>query len=187
MTAPMRDLALLVLLAGLTMAFAALTGRHVFTRFPETVAVAVSPRATALVIVAIPLLLGALDVLLYYVGGNAATISYVMLGAGAARPLVAVSTAYTFGVLLGHLYFPEYAAVGPPAFEVVGRMVVVLSPTVYALIIIGAGNGTLAAHRAALEAGGSWSLAGYMLAAAVAGGLVGRYVLPQHVAPLSPA
>lgn len=160
-----------------------LLGRFALARFPAAGGPAVGPRATALVIVAIPLGLGLLDVLLYWLGGNASTISAVMLGVRAAQPLVGVSTAYSFGVLLGHFFFPRVGAAPPPPHEVIGRMFVALSPTFYALTIISAGNGTLDAHRKALEAGGQLAFAAYMLAAAAAGGVVGHTVLPQNVAP----
>jgi len=136
---------------------------------------------TPLVIVSIPLLLGAVDLALYHFGGNEATISKVFLDISAARRLVALSTAYSFGVLLGHLFFPTFAAAAPPTYEVIARMVVVLSPTVYALIIIGAGNGLAASHERAIGQGGQLALAGYMLAAIIAGGVVGKYVLSQHL------
>jgi hypothetical protein len=144
---------------------------------------AINPRVTAVMIAAIPITLGLLDVALYKFGGNESTISFVMLSARAARPLVALSTVYSFAVLIRHFYFPEFVPAGPPAYEVVARMFVVLSPTIYAIIILANGNGTLAAHQRALEAGGQYPFAGYVLAASVAGFVMGRF-LPQHVPPL---
>lgn len=180
----MRDWLTLGVLVLAWLTLSAAVARFIFTRFPGVVPVAVSPRVTALVVVAIPLGLGLLDVCLYYLGGNESTISYVMLSARAARPLVGLSTVYSFAVLVRHLFFPVYAAESPPPYEVVARMWFVLSPTVYALIIVGNGNGTLAAHQHALEAGGLNWYAVYTLAAAVVGWWAGQF-LPQHLLPLS--
>jgi hypothetical protein len=180
----MRDWLLLTLLLGLWLVLGALLGRHVLTRFPAAVPFAVNPRLTAFVIVATPLLLGLLDVLLYALGGNESTISYVMLSASACRPTVALATCYTFGVLLSHLFLPVNED-GPPRYEVLARMMFVLGPTFYGLIIIGAGNGTLAAHDRAIAAGGQAAFAGKLLAAVSVGGLMGR-LLPQHLPPTVP-
>jgi hypothetical protein len=155
----MRDWILLALLLGLWLVLSALLGRHVFTRFPGAVPFAVNPRLTAFVIVLVPVLLGVLDVLLYACGGNESTISYVMLSASACRPTVALATCYTFGVLLSHLFLPVNED-GPPAYEVIARMLFVLGPTFYGLVIIGAGNGTLSAHDRAIAAGGEPAFAG---------------------------
>lgn len=144
-------------------------------------------QATPLVIVGIPLILGMLDVALYYFGGNEATISKVMLNISGTRKLVALCTAWSLGVLMGHLFFPTFTERSPPAYEVVARMWLVLSPTVYALIIIGAGNGVAAAHSHALAHGGQLALAGYAVAAAVAGGVAGKLMLPQHLDPVEKA
>lgn len=136
---------------------------------------------TPLLIVALPLTMGMIDVALFKIGGNDATISKVMLDASVRQPLVALSTAYSFAVLMGHFFFPTWADAAPPAHEVIARMVVVLSPTIYALIIIGADNGAAAAHKRALEFGGQLPLAGYMMLAMIVGGLAGKFILPQHV------
>ena len=142
------------------------------------------PRFTPLLIVSLPLLIGLIDVLLYTFGGNEATISKVMLNTAGNRPLVAMSTAYSFGVLFGHLFFPAYSNELPPTHEVIARMLVVLSPTFYAMVIIACGNGTARAHELALLRGGQIALAGYLIATAVAGGVVGKYALPQHLPPV---
>lgn len=134
---------------------------------------------TPLLIVALPPLLGLLDVALYQLGGNEATFSRVMLTARTRNPLVAVNTAYTLALMLGHFFFPAEGP-PPPAYEVIGRMVVLLSPTVYTLIVIAADNGTAAAHKRALEAYGPAGLAGWMFAASLAGGVAGALGLPQH-------
>lgn len=138
---------------------------------------------TPLIIVAMPLALGLLDIGLYRLGGNEATISKVMLDASVRQPLVALSTAYSFGVLMGHFFFPTHADCAPPTYEVIARMVVVLSPTVYAMIIIGANDMATIAHKQALEQGGQTSLALYTTAAFIVGGFFGRLVLPQHILP----
>lgn len=142
------------------------------------------PVGTPVIIVLIPLILGLLDVLLYWMGGNESTISWVMLSVRNKYPLAALSTAYTLGVFLGHLYFPKFVDQGPPVHEVLARMMVGLSPTFYALIITSAGNGVNAAHTRALESGGQMVFAAWMLLAVVGGGTVGAFVLSQHVAPL---
>lgn len=141
------------------------------------------PNWTPFIVVAIPLLLGALDVFLYWTGGNSATISWVMLTRRASQPLVALSTCYSFGVLLGHFFLPQFTNTSPPAYLVIARMWFALSPTIYALIIIAFDNGTLEAHRKALQSGGQGLFALYMSLAFHAGGVVGCFVLAQHVPP----
>lgn len=140
-------------------------------------------RLTPLLIVAIPLILGLIDVCLYYFGGNDATFSRVMLNLSKNRPLVALSTAYSFGILMGHFFFPTWTERSPPTYEVLARLVVVLSPTFYAMIIIGAGNGVAKMHDEVLEAGGQWPMVGYVLFGFVAGGVAGKFALPQHICP----
>lgn len=139
---------------------------------------------TPIIIILIPIALGALDVFLYWVGGNDATISRVMLGVRFKYPLAALATGYTLGVFLGHIYFPRVAAIGPSTREVLGRMCVALSPAFYSLIVTSEG-GANEAHRRALEAGGQLVFAAWMLLAFVFGGLVGAFVLAQHLAPLA--
>lgn len=177
----MRDWLILALAVLLWLALTTFLGHWLFSRVPSILPFAVSPRLTACIIVAIPIGLGLLDVGLYWLGGNDSTISAVMLAIRAGRVLVALSTAYSFGVLLGHLFFPEFTTSFPAPYEVIARMVFVLSPTFYALIIIGAGNGTLEAHRHALESHGQLLLAVYMTGAAIVGGLLGKFALPQHL------
>lgn len=137
---------------------------------------------TPLLIVALVPGLGLLDYGLYRLGGNEATFSKVMLDARLRQPLVALLTAYSVGVMLGHFFLPTTAP-APPPHETVGRALCALSFTIYGLIIIWADNGGAAAHKRALEAGGHAAFAGYMLAAVVVGGLVGALVLPQHLDP----
>jgi hypothetical protein len=141
------------------------------------------PRIAPLFVVSLPLLIGLLDYLLYRVGGNEATISKVLLNTAGTRPLVAISTAYSVGVLMGHLFFPAFGEEEPPGFEVIARMIVALAPTFYAMVIIGGGGAAQFAHSHALIRGGQWLLAVYLLLAAAAGGLVGKFVLPQHLPP----
>lgn len=133
---------------------------------------------TPLLIVALPPLLGLLDVALYQLGGNDATFSRVMLTARQRNPLVAVNTAYTLCLMMGHL-FTAVGEPAPPRYEVLARCAVALSPTVYALIIIWADNGAVAAHRRVLE-NGPVGLGAYMTAAGLVGGFVGAAWLPQH-------
>lgn len=139
--------------------------------------------STPVIVIMIPLVLGALDVFLYWTGGNEATISRVMLGVRYKYPLAALSTAYTLGVFLGHLYFPRAVLVGPSTREVLGRMMVALSPAFYSLIVTSEG-GANEAHKRALEAGGQLVFAAWMLLSIVFGGIVGALVLAQHVTPL---
>ena len=140
---------------------------------------------TPLLIVSMPLMIGLLDLLLYKLGGNDATISWVMLVTASRDPFVALSTAYSFAVLMGHCFFPKIGEVPPAAYVVVARMLVVLSPTLYLMVIIafGGGQGTDEA-RGLLQRGGSWAFAGWMLLAAIAGGIAGHVGLPQHVGTL---
>ncbi len=139
--------------------------------------------STPVIVILIPLSLGALDVFLYWTGGNDATISRVMLGVRYKYPLAALSTAYTLGVFLGHLYFPRVALIGPSSREVLARMAVALSPAFYSLIVTSEG-GANEAHKRALESGGQIVFAAWMLLAIILGGIVGALVLAQHVAPI---
>ncbi len=59
---------------------------------------------TALVVVAAIVLLILYDLVAYAVGGNAATISRVLLGRGWAFALWVV---FGLGVLVGHLFLPQ--------------------------------------------------------------------------------
>lgn len=177
----MRDWLILLALAVTWLAASSAVGYWIFTKFPVVRQFSVSTRFTAGVIVAIPLGLGLLDVALYATGGNDATISKVMLSVRSSRPLVALSTAYSFGVLLGHFFFPTFVEDASTIGDVLGRMLVVLSPTGYALFVIGLGNGTLQAHKVALETGGQIAFASYMTGLFVLGGIAGKYVLPQHL------
>ncbi len=137
-------------------------------------------RWTPLVIVSLPLLIGALDACLLYAGTNTATISYTALKVSTRHPYVPLAVSYSFAVLMGHLFFPDLEAEEPPVWETLTRMGVVLSPTFYCLAILVAGGGEF--HREAL-AGHDWKLALAMLACAVVGGVVGHYGLPQHLPP----
>lgn len=136
---------------------------------------------TPLIIVGIPLLLALIDILLYWSGGNEATISKVMFDISSSRRMVALSTGYSAGLLLGHFFFPAYTIKYPPTYEIIARMVWALSPTFYAMIIIGAGNGVTQSHEVALEHGGQLLLAAYMLTSIIIGGLVGKYIICQHI------
>lgn len=140
-------------------------------------------KLTPLLIVALPLAIGILDVILYKWGGNEATISWVMLSISFKQPLVPLSVFYSFAVLMGHCFFPEYTHTPPPAYEVVARMFLVLSPAIYSLIIIGAGNGSAEANRTALRAWGEPGFALWMVVAALVGLAAGHYGLPQHLPP----
>jgi len=136
-------------------------------------------RRTAFIVAAILPALGLLDVLLYWLGGNAATISAVMLAIRVKYPLVAHSTAYAFGAFLGHVFFPSSAIVMPASHEMLARMVLGLSPIFAALIIILAGEGEAVSSNV-LDPSNQLKFAALMLAALVAGGLMGRFVLCQH-------
>ena len=140
-------------------------------------------RWTPLLIVALPLAIGLLDLFLYKLGGNQATISWVMLTTAAKDPFVALSTCYSFAVLMGHCFFPKVGTEPPMAYVVIARMLVVLSPTLYLMVIIAFGGGEGAEEaRGLLRSGGSWGFAGWMLLAGIAGGVAGHVGLPQHVA-----
>lgn len=139
---------------------------------------------TPAIIVMLPLFIGLLDVLLLRVGTNKATISYTALKISTVHPLVPLSLSYSFAVLMGHLFFPDLKADENPTSETVARMFLVLSPTIYCMIVIGMGA-SVELKRDALNQHG-WQLAGLMLVASVLGGLAGRYGLPQHVPPDDP-
>ena len=146
----------------------------------------VMDRWTPLIIVALPLVIGILDVFLLYAGTNKATISYAMLKVGSHDPLVPLSVCYSFAVLMGHCFFPM---VGPqdPTYKTLAKMILVLSPTIYALIVIGCGGTEIKdVHREALIGGGRWWFALYMIAVAVIGGMAGHFGLPQHLPPGEP-
>lgn len=140
-------------------------------------------RLTPLLIVGTPFIIGAIDIFLYYRGGNEATISKVMLNHAGNRPFVGAAVVYSFGVLIGHFYFPTFVEQTAPMYELIGRMMLVLAPTFYAMIIIAAGNGTMSAHNHALIVNGQLSYAGILILAGIAGGVAGKYALPQHLAP----
>jgi hypothetical protein len=144
-----------------------------------------SERWTQIIIVALPLLIGLLDYFLLRVGGNAATISAFMLRLRMEQPYVALSTAYSFAVLMGHLFFPDFTEKTPPGYEVIARMFFVLSPTFYAMIMILFGDPPDVTEI--LKPGAQWWFAAKMLAASIIGGLAGHYGLPQHLFPGSPA
>lgn len=142
---------------------------------------------TQIIIVSLPLMIGLLDVALLKLGGNQVTISRVALKISLQQPMVALAICYSFAVLIGHLFFPETTRESPPYHETIGRMFVVLSPTIYAMIIIYAGDGAAKIHKETIRpAGQQWVFASYMLLVAILGGIAGRYGLPQHVSPDDP-
>ena len=143
---------------------------------------AVNHQTTAFLIVVILPALGMLDVGLAVQGGNSATISWVMLGVRVKDPLAALAVVYSFGLFVGHCYFPAVGVPPPPGYQVVARMFIGLSPTFYAMTVIGwGGSDAVEAHKHFLEAGGQAVFGCYTVAAGVAGGLMGHYVLAQHL------
>lgn len=138
---------------------------------------------TPSIIVAIPLFLGLLDVLLYWLGGNDATISVAMLRARARNPLVILSTTWTFGLFIGHVYFPTFTHTPPPSYEVLARLCVCLSPTIYALIVLRFGGAAADEHLKALEGTSPWRLFIIANLFFLLGQLAGMYALCQHLKP----
>jgi hypothetical protein len=140
-------------------------------------------RLTPSIIVASPLFLGLVDLALFKLLGDDATISKTMLRAAAERPLVALSTTYSFGVLIGHLFFPAFKADCVPVAEILARMIVILSPTIYALIMVATSNAEAdRVHKALISQSQYWLAAEIMLAFFV-GGCGGKFGLPQHSLP----
>lgn len=143
-------------------------------------------RWTAILAAAILPALALLDLALYCIAGNKATFSVALLTIRVKYPLVAHATAYTFGVFLGHVFFPSADNTVPALHEVLARLMLGMSPTFAALIIIAAGDGQAVVKGSAIVAlDNQIKFAGLMLFAHVAGLLVGRFVLAQH--PLAEA
>lgn len=143
-------------------------------------------RWSAILAAAILPALGLLDFALYVLAGNAATFSAVLLSIRVKYPLVAHATAYTFGVFLGHVFFPTPNPTVPANHEILARLMLGLSPTFAALIIIAAGDGLAVVKGSDIVAlDNQAKFAGIMLACHVAGMAVGRFVLAQH--PLAEA
>lgn len=141
----------------------------------------VNPQFTAFLIVCVLPMLGALDVGLAVQGGNSATISWVMLKVRVKDPLAALAVVYSFGLFVGHCYFPT-EGLPPPPYQVIARMFVGLSPTFYAMTVIGwGGSEAVDAHKHYLESGGQLVFACYNVLAGLAGGLMGHFVLAQHL------
>lgn len=143
-------------------------------------------RWTAILAAAILPALGLLDFLLYTIWGNGATFSVLLLSIRVKYPLVAHATSYTFGVFLGHVFFPSPENASPATHEVLARLMLGLSPTFAALIIIAAGDGKAVVKDSAIVAlDNQVKFAALMLFAHICGLIVGRFVLAQH--PLAEA
>lgn len=143
-------------------------------------------RWTAILAAVILPALGLLDFVLYAVWGNGATFSVALLTIRVKYPLVAHATSYTFGVFLGHVFFPTPDPTAPATHEVLARLMLGLSPTFAALIIIAAGDGRAVVKGSEVVAlDNQVKFAALMLFAHVCGLIVGRFVLAQH--PLAEA
>jgi hypothetical protein len=136
-------------------------------------------RSTALLLVAIPWVLGLIDLWLYVRLGNAATFSWVMLTTAARHSSVPYAMAYTFGVLQGHFFLPAHGEAAPPGYVAVARLVAALAPVLYAMILIAFNADDAVRLRPATPDEQGW-LAAKLLAFTAAGLFVGRLVLPQH-------
>ncbi len=141
---------------------------------------------TPLIIVGLFPFIGLIDILLYRLGGNNATISWRMLISNFKFPMVSLGLAYSCGVLMRHCFFPVMGEDVPSLFEVLARMSIVLSPLTYTLVIVLSGNGTADANKRVLWYGGQWGMMGYVCLAFVLGMIAGRF-LPQHISPNEPS
>lgn len=63
--------------------------------------------ASALVILAAPVLIGGYDLIAFWTAGNRATISRISLEAAKQHPAYLWSVCYLFGLLCGHLFAPS--------------------------------------------------------------------------------
>jgi hypothetical protein len=141
---------------------------------------------TPYVLAGLPLILALVDFAMYRLSGNDATFSKVLLDVRLKHPIVALSTCYSFGMLLTHCFIPKIGE-PPPDYVVVARMIVFLSPTFSAIVLIAfTGRDTLEQQRKSLEAAGQLGFAGLMLIALIAGGAAGHFGLAQHLEPARP-
>ncbi len=147
--------------------------------FPIIRQVAISARTTAIIVAAILPVLGLMDVLFAKMGGNEATVSAVMLTIRVKFPLVAKCVSYSFGLFVGHVFFPSAEPEAPEMHEIFARLIAALGPTFYAIILIASGDGQAAKED--ITAPKSQAIfAVEMLAWHIAGGLIGRFWLSQH-------
>ncbi len=140
-----------------------------------------NPKWTAIIIAAILPVLALVDVMLYWIGGNAATISAVMLTIRVKYPIVAHSVAYAFGLFLGHVFFPCADTHEPKTIEVLAKLVTGIAPIISAMLIIAAGDGQSAVGQQHItDPVNQAKFACLHVMALIVGGLVGRFWLSQH-------
>ncbi len=139
-----------------------------------------NPRLTAIIVAALIPVLGLFDVFLALDGGNAATISAVMLTLSFRHPEVAWNVAYSFGMFLTHVFIPSGATEAPANAEIVSRFIIGTSPTfaVCAMILFAEPVHGVPSH--VTEPRYQVIMALKMLGSLIAGGLVGRFWLAQH-------
>jgi len=139
-----------------------------------------NPRWTALITACMLPVAGLMDVLFYWIGGNAATISAVMLSIRVMYPSVAYCVAYAFGMFLAHVFIPSSAPL-PSVVEILARMIMAFAPIFSAIFVIAFGEGGNPADvQHILDPAEQTKFALGLLVALLVGGLVGRFVLCQH-------
>lgn len=137
--------------------------------------------STSLIVVLIPLVLGLIDIFLYWMGGNEATISVTMLAIRVKYAIVAWITAYTFGVFYGHCFLPAPEVVPPPTHWVLACFIMGMSPTFAALVLIFSNDGGRLEHNhIVLDPLNQLKFASLSVGCFVVGMIVGRFVLRQH-------
>lgn len=138
-------------------------------------------RYTPLIVVLIPCVLGLLDILLYYKGGNEATISVALLHVRVKHVIVAWVMQYTFGVFYSHCFMPAPDPTPPPTHIVLAWFTVGLAPTFAILILIFSGDGEkVVPDHVVLDPVNQLKFAFISLLFQSAGLVVGRMVLRQH-------
>ena len=123
-----------------------------------------------------------LDVILYKVGGDNATISYNLLRVEVSHPIFGYGLSYTFGTAVGHFCCPK---VGPDITGVLLyiRLFTGLLPILGTLLLIGFGPvSTTKPFTDALQTWGSnnWRHVPTLVLGFLLGLLNGMYMVEQH-------
>lgn len=140
-----------------------------------------NPRWTALITAAMLPFAGLLDLCFYWIGGNAATISAVMLSIRVKYPFVAYCVAYAFGMFLSHVFIPSGVSEAPAKIDVLARMIMAFSPIFSAIFVIASNDGgNAAAVEHVIDPSEQMRFALALVVSLLVGGLVGRFFLCQH-------
>lgn len=140
-----------------------------------------NPRWTAAITAVILPALGLMDYLFYWIGGNPATISAVLLAVRANFVSVIISVAYAFGMFLTHVSMPSGSKTAPSEVEILARAIVAFSPIFSAIVIVFTTGGKAGETMESMtDPIVQLKLAAALLVALIVGGIVGRGVFPQH-------